>query len=67
MERANTLCAHLEKKQKGFDRIIEEWQKKCQGISSDLDASQRDTRIQSTEVFKLKNQNDEISEQVTMI
>lgn len=40
----------LEKKQKGFDKIVEEWKHKCDDIHAELDASQRENRSLSTEV-----------------
>jgi myosin protein heavy chain len=64
-ERANTLASSLEKRQKGFDRVIDEWRMKCDALANELDAAQRDGRNMATDVFKLRSQNDELHEQVT--
>ncbi len=56
----------MEKKQKGFDRIVDEWRKKCDDVAAELDAAQRDNRNVSTENFKLKTKNDEMAEQVSL-
>jgi len=44
------LASQLEKKQKGFDKVVEEWKHKCDDIHAELDASQRENRNLSTEV-----------------
>ncbi len=62
---ANSWAQSLEKKQKGFDKITEEWKRKCDAVAAELDASQRDCRNLSTEVFKLKNAYDEAQEAVS--
>jgi myosin heavy chain 6/7 len=44
VERANTLVSQIERKQKGFDAVINEWKKKTDDLSAELDAAQRDAR-----------------------
>lgn len=44
VERANSLVSQIERKQKGFDQIINEWKKKTDDLSAELDAAQRDAR-----------------------
>lgn len=51
---ANSYAQSLEKKQKGFDKVIDEWKKKCSDLAAELDNSQRDARNFSTEVFKVR-------------
>lgn len=52
----------LEKKQRDFDKIVDNWKKKTDDLAAELDASQRDNRNLSTECFKLKNSQDELME-----
>jgi len=66
-KQANSFAQSLEKKQKGFDKVLDEWKKKCQDVASELDAAQRDTRLLSTENFKLKTSLDESAEQVESV
>lgn len=54
----------MDKKQKQFDKLINEWKQKCEDISVELEASQKESRQYSTEVFKLKNQYEESQEQI---
>lgn len=51
---ANALASALEKKQKSFDKIIAEWKAKVDDLAAELDASQKECRNYSTEVFKVK-------------
>ena len=63
-ERANSYANTLEKKQKGFDRVIDEWRMKCDSLAHELDAAQRDSRNLATDLFKMRAQNDEMHDQV---
>ncbi len=53
-ERANSSSAALDKKQKQFDRMVAEWKSKCEGVAAELEASQKETRLFSAEVYRLK-------------
>ena len=64
VERANGYANQLEKKQKGFDKVIDEWRKKADDVAAELDAAQRDNRNLSTDLFKMKNGQDELLEQM---
>merc|ERR1711897_83600 len=46
-------------KAKQFDRIVGEWKHKVDGLSLDLDASQKETRNASSELFRVKNAYEE--------
>ncbi|XP_054718745.1 myosin heavy chain, muscle-like isoform X3 [Uloborus diversus] len=63
VEKANSLANALEKKQKNFDKIIAEWKQRVDDLAAELDASQRECRNYSTEVFKLRTQYEESQEQ----
>merc|ERR1739846_216604 len=43
----------------GFDRIVGEWKSKVDGLSMDLDNSQKETRVASAELFRVKSAYDE--------
>uniref|UniRef100_A0A0N4ZL86 Myosin head n=1 Tax=Parastrongyloides trichosuri TaxID=131310 RepID=A0A0N4ZL86_PARTI len=64
VEKASQYAAALEKKQKGFERIIEEWKKRCDDIANELDSAQRDNRTLSADLFKAKTSLDEAEEQI---
>ncbi|VDL86960.1 unnamed protein product [Nippostrongylus brasiliensis] len=61
---ANALAASLEKKQKGFDKIVDEWRRKCEALVQEVESSQRDSRAAATEAMRLRNQLEEASEQI---
>ena len=54
----------MDKKQKQFDKLINEWKQKCEDITIELEASQKESRHFSTELFKLKTQYEESHEQI---
>lgn len=61
--KANSLANALEKKQKSFDKVVAEWKQRVDDLAAELDASQRECRNYSTEVFKLRTQYEESQEQ----
>ncbi|CAF4425488.1 unnamed protein product, partial [Rotaria magnacalcarata] len=54
----------MDKKQKQFDKLINEWKQKCEDISVELEMSQKESRSFSTELFKIKVQYEESYEQI---
>lgn len=59
VERANTCATSMEKKQKQFDKLIADWRQKCEDITMELEVSQRESRLLSAEMFKLRAQYEE--------
>merc|ERR1719175_490251 len=49
----------MEKKAKQCDRIVGEWKLKVEGLSRDLDVSQKETRNASSDLFKVKSAYEE--------
>jgi predicted nuclease with TOPRIM domain len=54
----------MDKKQRQFDKLINEWRQKCEDITIELEASQKEARHYSTELFKIKTQYEESHEQI---
>jgi len=50
---------------KNFDKVIDEWRRKCDDLSAELDASQHDSRNLSTDLFKAKASLEEANDQVS--
>jgi chromosome segregation ATPase len=63
VERANSNVTSMEKKQRQFDKLITEWKMKCEDITMELDMSQKEARLYSTELFKVRSQYEEGMEQ----
>lgn len=59
LDQAQIMHASMEKKAKQFDRIVGEWKHKVDGLSMDLDGSQKETRNASSELFRIKNAYEE--------
>jgi predicted nuclease with TOPRIM domain len=54
----------MDKKQKQFDKLINEWKQKCADITIELETSQKEARQYSTELFKIRGQYEESHEQI---
>merc|ERR1712240_614511 len=54
LDHAQILHAAMEKKAKQFDRIVGEWKGKVDGLATDLDNAQKETRNISSDLFKVK-------------
>ncbi|XP_043200285.1 myosin heavy chain, muscle-like isoform X9 [Amphibalanus amphitrite] len=67
VERAQQLAAQMEKKAKSFDKIIAEWKMKVDDVAGELDASQRDCRNYSTELYRVRSTYDESVEQLEAV
>merc|ERR1712226_1063767 len=59
LDQAQILNNEMDKKAKHFDRIVNEWKKKVDSMSMDLDVSQRDCRNASSELFRVKSAYEE--------
>merc|ERR1719228_1648505 len=66
-ERASTMAASAEKKQKNFDKIVCEWKMKVDDLAAEYDASQKECRNYSTEVFRVKAAYEENLEQIDSV
>merc|ERR1719220_1275305 len=58
-DQAHILNNSMEKKAKQFDRIVAEWKQKVDAMSMDLDVAQKECRISSSELFRVKNAYEE--------
>ena len=64
VDRSTTIANTAEKKVKAIDKIIGEWKLKVDDLSAELDASQKECRNYSTELFRLKGSFEEAMEQL---
>ncbi|XP_007904316.1 myosin-16 [Callorhinchus milii] len=67
LEKANAAAASLDKKQRVFDKMLSEWQQKCEELQVELDSSQKECRTYVTEVFKLKTAYEEALDQLEVV
>ncbi|GMT32623.1 hypothetical protein PFISCL1PPCAC_23920, partial [Pristionchus fissidentatus] len=58
-----TAASTLEKKQKAFDKVIDEWKKKVDDLYVELDNAQRDSRSLAADAHKLRGQHDALADQ----
>uniref|UniRef100_A0A803SKP6 Myosin heavy chain 16 n=1 Tax=Anolis carolinensis TaxID=28377 RepID=A0A803SKP6_ANOCA len=67
LEKANAACAALDKKQRAFDKMLAEWQQKCEELQLEVDSSQKECRMYMTENFKLKTAYEESLEHLESV
>ena len=61
---ANANANALEKKQRVFDKTIQEWQSKVADLQSELENAQKEARSYSAELFRCKAQYEESQDSV---
>ncbi len=61
---AQSIASQAEKRQRQYDKTIEEWRQKCTDIQSELDNASTESRAGAAEVFKLKAQIEETSDTI---
>ncbi len=57
----------MEKKQKNFDKMAAEWKARIDELTAELEASQREARAYSTELFKFKSLHEESLETIEIL
>jgi len=53
-----------EKRQRQFDKLVDEWKRKVTDLQTELDASQKESRANAADAYKLKAQLDENRETI---
>lgn len=61
---ANANANNLEKKQRGFDKTIAEWQAKVNDLQAELENAQKEARGYSAELFRVKAQVEEANDTI---
>merc|ERR1712045_542638 len=59
LDQAQILNNTMEKKARHFDKIVGEWKRKVDGLSMDLDTSQKECRNASSDLFRVKSAYEE--------
>jgi len=56
-----------EKRQRQFDRLVDEWKRKVADLQTELDNSQKESRANAADAYKLKAQLDENRETIDAV
>ena len=59
LEMAQALNSSLEKKARQYDRLVAEWKTKVDGLSTDLDSAQHETKNVASDLFRVKSAYEE--------
>lgn len=64
---AAAAAAALDKKQRVFDKMLAEWQQKCEELQVEVDTSQKECHTYMTESFKIKTAYEEYLEHLESV
>jgi len=56
---SQALASQAEKRQRSFDKVVDEWKRKVADLQAELEKSQRESRGHAAEVYKLRSQLEE--------
>ncbi len=58
-EQNQSIANQAEKRQRAFDKTMDEWKRKAADLQAELDNSQHESRSNAAEVYKLRTQLEE--------
>ena len=61
---AQAVNVQNDKRQKQFDKLLDEWRRKVADLQAELDGSQKESRASVAEAYKLKAQLEETHETI---
>ena len=56
---AQSVSSQAEKRGRSFDKTIDEWKRRVADLQSEMEGSQRESRTNAAEVYKLRTQMEE--------
>jgi len=59
---AQLIASQAEKKQRQFDKVVDDWKRKVSDFQSELENSQKDGRSSTAEVFRLQAKLQEVTD-----
>jgi len=66
-KQSTSLANQAEKRQRSFDKVIEEWKRKVADLQGELERAQRESRAHAAEVYKMRAQLDETHETIEAV
>jgi len=61
------IASQAEKRQRSFDKVVDEWKRKVSDLQAELEKSQKESRATAAEVYKLRAQLEESHETVEAV
>ncbi len=61
---STSLASQAEKRQRSFDKVVDDWKRKVADLQAELERTQRESRASATEVYKLKAQLEEAGDAI---
>ena len=66
-ERTHAAAIICEKRGKNFDRVVGEWKAKADDMAAEVEASQKECRNYSSELYRLRAAHEEVVEQLDIV
>ena len=64
---STSLASQAEKRQRSFDKVVDDWKRKVADLQAELEKSQRESRGNAAEVYKLRAQLEESSDTIEAV
>jgi len=64
MHQCQAINAQNEKRQRQFDRLVDEWKRKVTDLQIELENAQKEARVNAAEAYKNKSQLEETHEAI---
>ena len=64
---STSLASQAEKRLRSFDKVVDDWKRKVADLQAELERSQRESRANATEVYKLKAQLEEAADAIEAV
>jgi len=63
----SSVANQAEKRQRSFDKVVDDWKRKVADLQAEVERSQRESRANATEVYKLKAQLEEAADAIEAV
>ena len=63
----SAISSQAEKRQRAFDKVVDEWKRKVADLQAELEKSGKESRGNATEVYRLKAQLEETHDTIEAV
>jgi myosin heavy chain 6/7 len=61
------VANQAEKRQRGFDKVVDEWKRKVADLQAELERAQKESRTTAAEVYRLRAQLEESTDAIEAV
>jgi len=67
LSQATSIASQAEKKQRSYDKVIDEWKRKLADLQVELENAQKESRATAAQVYKLRAQLEESTDAAELL